>query len=272
MNIQEYISSGILERYVLGAASEQESREVEKLSESHPEVKEEIVAIQDALIAYVSKQSIDPPAHLKNKLIATIETVEEINHRKEEVNVVSMKPVRANFDYKALLIAAAFLLLLVSGFYISRLAGDIRSLNTDMKRLRQHDDSLNTVMALQKEQQKEAEKLVAILKHPMTKIVKLKGMGKAPDAGAMVVWNAANKEVFVEIEKLPVPPGGMQYQLWALNNGQPVDAGMIGMTADSSGAMHKMKNIEQAQAFAITLEKKGGSPAPQGEMYAMGNI
>ena len=38
MNTQEYISSGIVESYVLGLASEEERREFEKMCNQHPEV------------------------------------------------------------------------------------------------------------------------------------------------------------------------------------------------------------------------------------------
>jgi anti-sigma-K factor RskA len=33
-----------------------------------------------------------------------------------------------------------------------------------------------------------------------------------------------------------------------------------------------MKSATGAQAFAITLEKKGGNPTPQGKMYTLGNL
>jgi len=33
-----------------------------------------------------------------------------------------------------------------------------------------------------------------------------------------------------------------------------------------------MKNTPRAQAFAITLEKRGGSPTPQGKMYVLGKV
>jgi anti-sigma-K factor RskA len=36
--------------------------------------------------------------------------------------------------------------------------------------------------------------------------------------------------------------------------------------------MVKMKNAQEAQAFAITLEPKGGSSAPTGGMYLMGKL
>jgi anti-sigma-K factor RskA len=36
--------------------------------------------------------------------------------------------------------------------------------------------------------------------------------------------------------------------------------------------LYRMKNVRSAQAFAITLEKKGGSSTPEGSMYVMGNL
>jgi anti-sigma-K factor RskA len=54
-------------------------------------------------------------------------------------------------------------------------------------------------------------------------------------------------------------------------DGKPVDAGMLDM--DKGQMVVKMKNTPVAQAFAITLEKKGGSPTPDmNAMYVMGTI
>jgi len=53
-------------------------------------------------------------------------------------------------------------------------------------------------------------------------------------------------------------PSDKQYQLWAIVGGQPVDLGVY----QTGAAMQKMKNIEGAQMFAITIEKAGGSATP----------
>ena len=53
-------------------------------------------------------------------------------------------------------------------------------------------------------------------------------------------------------------PTGKQYQLWAIVDGKPVDAGVI----NNCIGLCKMKKIDHAEAFAITLEKEGGSPTP----------
>ena len=68
---------------------------------------------------------------------------------------------------------------------------------------------------------------MAILKDPMYKIVELKGLKAAPEAKAMVCWCPTDKKVYVEIDKLPSAPQGMQYQLWAIVDGKPVSEGML---------------------------------------------
>ena len=60
---------------------------------------------------------------------------------------------------------------------------------------------------------------------------------------------------------MPAAPTGKQYQLWAIVDGSPVDAGMI-TTDKGSYSIQKMKSFGKADAFAITLEKTGGSPTP----------
>jgi len=54
-------------------------------------------------------------------------------------------------------------------------------------------------------------------------------------------------------------------------DGKPVDAGMIDM--NEAAPFMKLKNIPRAEAFAITLEKKGGSPVPTMDaLYVMGKV
>ena len=48
MNVTEYIASGILESYVMGAVSDQEQREVDCLSSIYPEVRTELDELSTA--------------------------------------------------------------------------------------------------------------------------------------------------------------------------------------------------------------------------------
>jgi anti-sigma-K factor RskA len=114
-----------------------------------------------------------------------------------------------------------------------------------------------------------AQNEIAFIAQPATKKIVLSGVPKFPDALAMVYYNSSSKEVFLKVRNLPTPPSDKQYQLWAIVAGKPVDAGVFDVTADLS----KMKTTDNPQAFAVTLEKKGGSPTPSMEaMYVIGNI
>jgi anti-sigma-K factor RskA len=101
--------------------------------------------------------------------------------------------------------------------------------------------------------------------------VVLNGTEKSPDALAKIFWMKNTGDVYVDPTNLPQAPSGMQYQLWAIVDGKPVDAGMI---ATKKGIYHiqKMKSFGKAQAFAITLETAGGHPTPKGDMIVMAKI
>ena len=74
MNVTEYIESGILESYVMGAISDQEQREVECLSSIYPEVRNELDELSAALENYALLYSLEPPAAIKTRLMGQLTT------------------------------------------------------------------------------------------------------------------------------------------------------------------------------------------------------
>ena len=100
-------------------------------------------------------------------------------------------------------------------------------------------------------------------------VIAMKGQAINPSGLSTIYWDTQTKDVYLLVNSLPQPASDKQYQLWAIVDGKPVDAGVFDMK-DADGLV-KMKNIPQAQAFAITLEKKGGSASPTlAAMYVMG--
>jgi anti-sigma-K factor RskA len=100
----------------------------------------------------------------------------------------------------------------------------------------------------------------------------LKGTPTNPNAMATVYWDKATNDVYLLVNHMSPTPSDKQYQLWAIVNGKPVDAGVFSVSADTSG-IHKMGRFENAQAFAVTVERLGGSPTPSLEtMVVIGNI
>ncbi|MEO6303228.1 MAG: cupin domain-containing protein [Bacteroidia bacterium] len=79
-SLNEYINSGILEMYVLGLTSDEETSEIKKMAIDHSEINDEIVAIAKALMLYSEESvpAIDPT--VKPMIMATIDYSERLKN------------------------------------------------------------------------------------------------------------------------------------------------------------------------------------------------
>jgi anti-sigma-K factor RskA len=59
---------------------------------------------------------------------------------------------------------------------------------------------------------------------------------------------------------MPQLPSDKQYQLWALIDNKQKSLGVFDAT--DQNIILKMDSTKKAQAFAITIEKRGGKPTP----------
>lgn len=269
MNTKEYISSGIIESYILGLASPEEAGILECVMKNNAEVKAAFEDAQKTMEALATAQAVAPPADLKSKIWEKIQKEQTAEDRPPvfSVDIPAAKPqeeirIQRTGNWKAYAVAATVL------FLIS-VAGNLFWMNDRAETKEQliaiQNEKQSQDLAMQKMNRK-----MEMFTNPEMKVVMLKGVEKHTDSKAMVFWDKKTKEVYLNAESLPKAPEGMQYQLWAIADGKPVNAGMYTEDKDSRTAL---ASIPDAQAFAITLEKQGGSPVPTMEnMYVMGEI
>lgn len=260
MNVKEYISSGIVESYVLGLASDAERTEFEANCAQHPEIAEARNAFELALEEQMLNDAPVTPEFLKQQIEEKIKfslTESDTDDLTEE-----RAPVRSISIWRW--IAAASLILLAGSVYwaltINKKYQDLQARNRSL------ENQVQQSTAATNEMQNDLDKL---RNHPM-KTAALKG--NSDQAYAIVYWDtaSASKDVYLMINNLPQPPTDKQYQLWALLDGQPIDLGMI--EAKQKRLLYRMKNVQNAQAFAITLEPKGGSPQPTTNPIAVSHL
>jgi mannose-6-phosphate isomerase-like protein (cupin superfamily) len=77
MNIQDCLTSGILELYCLGNLSPAEEEEVQLLMSRSPEIKKEVERIQFALEGFAQKHAIIPPPHVEITISTLIDNLEK---------------------------------------------------------------------------------------------------------------------------------------------------------------------------------------------------
>jgi anti-sigma-K factor RskA len=266
MNSKEYIESGILESYALGLCNAEEIRDVEAQCARYPELQAELERIQQAVSNYASMHSKTPKASVKQQIFNAID---ELSVLEQKGKIIPLQPTPRFYRMAIAVSIALFALSLIGNMILYQ---KYQLVNEQVIVLNAEKSQLADVMKASEVKVESMHKDMAILTDPMVKKVMMKGVDKSPESMAMIYWNTVSKEVFIEIKNLPMPESGKQYQLWAIVDGKPVDAGMITMTAGDS-SLHQMKTFDTAQAFAITLEKEGGNPTPTlTEMYVMGAV
>jgi anti-sigma-K factor RskA len=273
LDIQAYIESGIIESYVLGLASAEEAIEVEKLRLQYPEVRNAIDEFSVLLEKPASENAIPPPANVKSKIMAAIKGDERetgippLLPLKDSDTIIN-EPVRSLRMWR-FAAAASIILFIASTAFNIYLYNRYNEKNTAYQALLTQTNTLQANNQVYQTRMQEWQAALDVLHDPKMAMIKLADV-KGQKNLATVFWDRNNKDVYVVANVLPKPKAGKQYQLWAMVNGKPVDAGMI----DSQCiGVCKMKTIPEAQAFAITLENEGGSPAPtMKELYVMGKV
>ncbi|HRI27672.1 MAG TPA: anti-sigma factor [Chitinophagales bacterium] len=111
-----------------------------------------------------------------------------------------------------------------------------------------------------------------ILKHPDNKVIQLTGTPQFAGIGAVVIWNATTKAVYIDAALLPQPPGDKQYQVWAVNKDVYKSLGVFNRQPDKE-TLYRLTNTEKPDAFAVSLELPQGSPTNQPtQIYATGKM
>jgi hypothetical protein len=105
-----------------------------------------------------------------------------------------------------------------------------------------------------------------------SKAVNLKGLEATPAAFGKAIIDPRSGQGLFYAYKLPPPPPGKTYQLWALEGGKPYDAGIFVTDAQGNGYLlvKKLPRLNQIDAVAVTVEPAGGVPAPTGAMVLLG--
>ncbi len=259
MEKEEIISSGLLEMYAIGATSAEETKQVEQWKIDYPAVAEELYQIEIAMEAYALFNAVQPAVHLKSEILASIDSKNNLKTVATPGKIISISPL-----WKSM--AAAALVLLVGSAVLNLLFyNKYKNANSKYEEGQQQ-------MALQTEKLNELNKDWTLVQSKYSQPVALKGLEAAPDAAAKIFWMKNTGETYIDPSNLPDVPAGMQYQLWAIIDGKPVDAGMITSKVGKKYKIQKMKTFGKVQAFAVTLETTGGNPTPKGKMYVMGEI
>ncbi len=266
MDTKEYIESGVIEAYVLGMATAEESAELETLRKQYPEVSQAVLEFEEHLERVAMSNPEAAPAAVKRNLDQLLAGEFKSNENGKVVTMPATSYTKPLWKYVA---AASVVLLVGSSILNFYLYDQYQSSDKKYSNLLAQQTTMQARIDVMNTKLNGMDESMRIISDPTMKLVSMPSAKTGENFLATVFWDTKTKDVYLLNNSLPQAPKGKQYQLWALVNGQPVDAGTMDLCA---GVCH-MKNIPNAQAFAITLEKQGGSATPDlSQLYVLGKI
>lgn len=143
---------------------------------------------------------------------------------------------------------------------VEELRASKRTLEEDVRRLRTQNQRLGGTLET--------------IGSPDTRTISLAGQEIAPSASARVYLDSRNRRAFVFFNGLPAVPGDKNYQLWIIraDSPNPQPAGVFNVNAQGQAQL-SVENLPvgtELKALAVTLEPRGGVPAPTGARYLVG--
>jgi anti-sigma-K factor RskA len=260
-DLKAYIESGILELYVLGDLSPEERLQVEDMASKHPSVKAELGEIEKSMELYAQENAVEPAEDLRHRVLNSLVTNladDRIFSKEEPVrdNVVKITPPTQSNFYKYAF-AACLALLLASVVVLMNVYSKLQNANTQLIAMNSRNAQYAKTVNYMNDE-------IGVYRDTTFKLVRLKGMPKHATSSMMVAYSPVKKKVMIAMADLSLPENDTahQYQLWALVGGKPVSLGVFDKTGADTITMKEMASVSNPDAFAVTLEPRGGSVNP----------
>ena len=237
--IRIFLDGDLLEKYLLGETSLEESLQVERYIAMHPEVRASYNELQENLESYAKMHALKAPEGLKEQILLKI--------RQE-------KKQGSKFFKYAIAASIAALLFAGASYFFYNQNMDLQQKNTIVT---------NKIKDLEMDMKVQLEDLrnqYIVLNNPNTKRYTVNGNRKAKELKAVAYINPVKKLSYINVSNLPQLPEDQCFQMWAEVNGELVNLGVIRKFEDKEQLL-ALPYADNAIGY-ITIEPTGGNETP----------
>ena len=240
--IRIFLDTDLLEKYLLGTTTLEESLQVERYIAMYPEVRKTFDELQLNLEAFAKMHALTPPEGLKARILARI--------RAQNVGQRRFK------RYMVAATVAAFVFAGSSYFFYNQ-NQNLQEKNTIV------NNRIKSLEADMKEQLEDVRNQFIVLNNPNTRKYYMKGNERAKELKAVAYVNPVKKLSYINVQNLPQLPEDQCYQMWAEVNGELVNMGIIRQMGEND-KLWALPYADHAMGY-ITIEPKGGNSTPTTE-------
>jgi anti-sigma-K factor RskA len=237
--IKLFLESDLLEKYLLGSTTVEETLQVERYIAMYPEVRETYNELQENLETYAKLHAKKTPEGLKERILDQIKKKQSFR--------------KHFFNYS---IAASFIAFLFAGtaFFFYNQNQNLAEKNAIVS---------SKIQGMEEDMRKQLEDMrnqFIVLHNPQTKQYHVNGNKKAKELKVVAYVNPVKKLSYINVKNLPQLPEEQCFQMWAEVNGKMVNLGVIKDFTDKDHLL-ALPYADDAIGY-ITIEPKGGNQKP----------
>ncbi|MEZ4796025.1 MAG: anti-sigma factor [Flavobacteriaceae bacterium] len=241
--LHNFLNSGLLDKYVIGATTEIESKHVESYIKDYPEIEEEYHLLQEQLEFAAITNAAKPS---KNMLPSILEKL-------DEQPVITLHTTKkSNKSWYSIAASVAALVFASYSFMLY---------NKNQTLVNENNTIADEIFDLRKDINDNNNKLDNVLKafnklnNPETEKYVLRGNERAKDLKTVAYINPIEKSSLIDVVSLPKLSDEQTYQMWANLQDKKINLGTLDA---SNGKLKSVPYIEDALSLSITIEPKNG--------------
>lgn len=250
--VQEFLRSDLLQRYVIGDLSSRESMTVEHFINSHEEVATAYEKIQNNLEVLANFNAVTPPKGILAKIEAEL----------DDTKVINLRPSKRKFTWLTVAASVAALLFASTSVFLYQ---------QNLKLNSENNIVVEEIFDLRKDIEHNNEKLnqlageLSKLNDPDSKKYVLTGNERAKNLKTVAYINPVEKTSMIDVITLPQLPEEQYYQMWAEFQDKMVN---IGVLDASERKLRPIPYMENAVALSITIENKNAAEKSEDNQVA----
>ena len=237
--IRIFLDTDLLEKYLLGTTTQEESMQVERYIAMYPEVRKTYDDLQENLETFAKLYALKTPEGLKDRILSRIK---------------AQNTGRRKFQRYAIAASIAALLFAGSSYFFWNQNQNLQDENVIV------NNKIRTLEEDMKEQLEDVRNQFIVLNNPQTKKYTVNGNKKAKELKAVAYINPVKKLSYINVQSLPNLHDNQCYQMWAEVNGEMVNLGVI-KNVDDKDRLRPLPYAENAIGY-ITIEPQGGNDTP----------
>jgi hypothetical protein len=242
--ILNFLNSGLLDKYVVGATKDIESKQVEDHINKYPEIEEEYSLLQDQLELAAISNAVKPPTKVLSSILQELDNKPVIALHEPRKKSKSWLSIAASIA--ALVFAGSSYMLYNQNRSLvdenNTIAAEIFDLRNDINK---NNSKLDKVISQFNR-----------LNNPETEKYVLRGNDRAKDLKTIAYINSIDKSSLIEVVSLPKLSDEQTYQMWANLQDRMINLGTLDA---SNGNLKSVPYIEDALSLSITIEQKNGN-------------